>query len=135
VSRPSPIPVASNSRERLKQEHRQAEPLAQAYPQLAQVKVEFDFDDGSALPPSQQSFSYFPAARSLFRYPCPCHACNGEFDLGEYVAELAGRAGRMAQERHMTVVCPGQRVHALHERKSCPIRAGIRISATWRPPE
>lgn len=93
--------------------------------------MEFDFDDGTSRPPSIQTYDYFPAARCLFRYPCPCHACDGEFDLCGQVAELVEQ-GSAALAPHMTLVCSGQRLRTPLERSACPIRAGIRISATWR---
>lgn len=131
MSRYAAVPAVTSNRERLKLEHRRSAPLAELYPRLSRLRVEFDFDDGTSRPPSIQTYDYFPAARCLFRYPCPCHACDGEFDLCGQVAELVEQ-GSAALAPHMTLVCSGQRLRTPLERSACPIRAGIRISATWR---
>jgi hypothetical protein len=129
VSRPAGFALPTNSRERLKNESKQAGLLRELYPRLAELRVEFDFDDGTTRPPSVQSYFHFPPARGFFRYPCPCHSCSGEFDLSGYVAELAGSAERARLVRRITVPCPGLRPHERQERVACPIRASIRISA------
>ena len=131
MSRFTAVPAVSNNRERLKQEHRNAVLLRMAYPALSQLHVELDFDDGTERPPSLQIHDYFPGARSLFRYPCPCHACDGDFDLSAVVAELVGGHCELPV-RNMTIACTGQRLHLNLSRSACPIRAGIRIRATWR---
>ena len=130
MSRPARFTLPANSRERLRFEQKQAAPLSQLYPQLSEVRVEFNFDDGTETPPSLQSYSLFPAARSLFRYPCPCHSCDGEFDLSGHIANLAGSVKRSPRVQRFTVVCPGQRLEARQQRSACPIRATINISAT-----
>lgn len=129
MSRPARFTLPVNSRERLRFEQKQAAPLSELYPQLSEVKVEFDFDDGTGTPPSLQSYSHFPAARSLFRYACPCHSCDGEFDLAGQIANLAGSIKRAPRVQRFTIVCPGQRLEAHQQRSACPIRATIHISA------
>jgi hypothetical protein len=129
VSRPAGFALPTSSRDRLRNESKQASSLRELYPQIAELRVEFDFDDGTPRPPSLQSYFHFPAARGFFRYPCPCHSCSGEFDLSGYVAELAGSAARAKLVRRITVVCPGLRPHERNERVACPIRATVRISA------
>ncbi len=130
MSRPARFTLPGNSRERLRFEQKQAAPLAQLYPQLSEVRVEFDFDDGTDTPPSLQTFSHFPAARSLFRYPCPCHSCDGEFDLTGPIATLAGAVKRNPRVQRLTVICPGQRLEAHQQKSACPIRATINLSAS-----
>lgn len=129
MSRPAKQTATISKRERLKLETTRAAPLREIYPQLAQVRVEFDFDDGSPRKPSSQSYSYFPAARGFFRYACPCHACSGEFDLSADVAELAGKAGRAKRSRSMTLSCAGHRDPDAGEGRACPICAQVRVSA------
>jgi hypothetical protein len=135
VSRPARFAASRNGRQWLKGEVEKVASLEQRYPSFAEVHVTFEFEDGTKQPPSSQSFTYFPAARSPFRYPCPCHGCNGEFELHEYIAELAATKDRTRLTRHVTLACPGQRIQAREERVACPIRAGIRFSATMRTPE
>ena len=104
------------------------------YPQLAEVRVEFEFQDGTLRAPSAQAFSYFPAARGFFRYACPCHSCSGEFDISTYVAELAAKTGPQ-RNRNLKLTCSGQRALDINERVACPIGASVRVSATQRTPE
>ena len=129
MSRPSRQGVVLSNRERLKLDFNRAAPLREIYPQLAQVRVEFEFDDGTPRKPSPQAFSYFPAARGFFRYSCPCHTCSGEFDLSGYVAELAENNGRSQRSRRVNVTCSGLRAQEADTRTACPICAQVRVSA------
>ena len=135
MSRPSRHALPTNNRERLKLDFTRAAPLRDIFPQLAEVRVEFEFQDGTTRSPSPQSFSYFPAARGFFRYACPCHSCSGEFDISTYVAELAAKADKPQRSRRVTLSCTGQRALDMTERVACPIGASIRVSATQRTPE
>jgi hypothetical protein len=124
----------------LKYDFTRAVPLRQIYPQLAEVRVEFEFQDGTERSPSPQSFSYFPAARGFFRYSCPCHSCSGEFDISSYVAELAGKADNAKADsaknsRRVNVSCTGLRLQDSNERVACPIGARVRVSATLHTTE
>ncbi len=110
-------------------------PLRDLYPQLAEVRVEFEFQDGTSRSPSPQAFSYFPAARGFFRYACPCHSCSGEFDISTYVAELAAKTDRPQRNRRVTLSCAGQRALDLKGRVACPIGASVRVSATQHTTE
>jgi hypothetical protein len=130
VSRPARPGATLNKRDRLKLESTRAAPLREIYPQLAELRVEFEFDDGTPLKPSAQVISYFPAARGFFRYSCPCHSCSGEFDLSELVAELAGKPGRTPRVRNLNVSCTGQRAREADTLSDCPICAQVRVSAT-----
>lgn len=130
MSRPSRAGLPTSNREKLKSEFTRAAPLRDIYPQLAEVRVEFEFQDGTSRSPSPQSFSYFPAARGFFRYACPCHNCSGEFDLSTHVAELARKPGHTQRSRSVNVPCTGQRAHEVNERGACPICARVRVSAT-----
>ena len=131
---------ASNNRDRLKLEFSRAASLRETYPQLAELRVEFEFDDGTDRTPSPQSFSYFPGARSFFRYACPCHSCSGEFDLSDHVAELAGRDGRSRRSRNINFICEGQRSEKPLQQQTeapitCPINAQVRVSAVLHATE
>jgi hypothetical protein len=127
--------LPTNNRDRLKYDFTRAAPLRQIYPQFAEVRVEFEFQDGTARSPSPQAFSYFPAARGFFRYACPCHSCSGEFDISDYVAELAGKAGVPKSSRRVNVSCTGLRPQDTNERVACPIGARVCVSATLHTTE
>lgn len=129
MSRPARSGQTVSSRERLKQDFTRAPSLRELYPQLAQVRIEINFQDAVSTAPSSQSFSYFPAARGFFRYACPCHSCSGEFDLSACVDELARRAGGLQRSRRVDVDCKGLRTVDSVMREDCAIRADIRVSA------
>jgi hypothetical protein len=135
VNRPSRNAIPTNTRERLLQDFARSALLRQVYPQLAEVRVELEFRDGTAPSPSPQSFSYFPAARGFFRYACPCHSCSGEFDLTTFVAEAAANDATTPRTRRVDVSCTGQRARDLKERFACPIGARIRVSVKLRKAE
>lgn len=128
MSRPPKSGLVLRGRERLKQDFTRAASLRETYPQLAELCIEFEFEDGTVRAPSPQSFRYFPAARGFFRYSCPCHSCDGEFDLSDQVAELVG-VGRVQRSRQLQVFCAGQRAQENNTREACPICARIRVSA------
>lgn len=109
-------------------------PLRQLFPQLAEVRVEIEFEDGSPRPPSAQSFSYYPAARGFFRYACPCLACNGEFDFSSRIAALADAIKTKRSER-VDIPCAGLRARESTEPAACPVRARVRIEAVARKEE
>jgi hypothetical protein len=129
LSRPPLVGVLTPHREQLRQELHRALALRDIYPQLAQVRVEFEFQDGGPRTPSPQSFLYFPAAQGFFRYACPCHSCSGELDLSGFIAELAARVGRSPRKSTVQVFCPGERIAELGSRVPCPLTAQVRLTA------
>lgn len=129
MSHPPKQSATLRNRERMKIEFTRAAPLREIYPQLANVRVEIEFDDGTPRKPSPQAFSYFPGARGFFRYACPCHTCSGEFDLSEHVAELVAGPGRTQRSSNVRIICPGQRTLEAGAESNCPILAEVRVSA------
>jgi hypothetical protein len=119
-----------SSREQLKLDRSRTAPLREIYPRLAEVYVEFEFEDGTTRAPSSTAYSYFPAANGFFRFSCPCYSCNGEFDLSAHVAELANETGRKQRTRRVQVSCTGLRVREMSVHEPCPVCARIRVSAT-----
>lgn len=128
MSRPSRQGLVTSNRERLRLDFTRAASLRDLYPQLSEVRTEFEFNDGTARTPSPQAYSYFPAARGFFRYSCPCHTCSGEFDLSAQVAELAGGTGSRQRSRRVDVACTGQRPKDLKAADSCSICARVQVS-------
>jgi hypothetical protein len=119
-----------NNREQLKLERSLALPLREIHPRLAEVYIEFEFDDGTDRKPSPTAYSYFPAARGFFRYSCPCHSCSGEFDLSAQVTELAQETGLAQHSRRVQVSCAGLRPRSMGMHEPCPLCAWIRITVT-----
>lgn len=135
MSRPPRSGPTTNTRERLRQEFSRAAPLREIYPGLAELRVEFEFQDNTARAPSAQTYAYFPPARGFFRFACPCHSCSGEFDLTGYVSELAAKDGGPQRSRSISLSCTGQRAHEVNLRADCTISAHVRVSATLQKPE
>jgi hypothetical protein len=124
---------AAESREgRRQHDFVRASAMRQLFPQLAELHVEIEFDDGTDWAPSAQSFAYFPAARGFFRYPCPCHACDGEFDLTETVARSAGNT-RQSRTVRLDLRCQGRRIRE-NQPQPCEMKAHVRIRALAAPP-
>jgi len=103
------------------------------YPQFAEVRVAFEFQDGGPRAPSPQSFSYFPAANGFFKYACPCHSCSGEFDLTGQVEELARKVGRAPRVRSLDLTCQGLRAEAADAHSNCPISVRVQLTALLHP--
>lgn len=135
MSRPPRSGLPLTHRDRLKQDALRAAPLRDQFPQLAELHVEFAFQDGSTFTPASQSYSYFPSARGFFRYACPCHSCSGEFDLTAQIAELAGKSGRSERSRRMEFTCTGQRAEQWNAQAACPVSVRARVSAVPHPKE
>ncbi len=133
MSRPPRAGTPTTSRERLRLDFTRSGTVRQIYPHLAEIRVEFEFADGTERAPSPQAFSYFPAARGFFRYACPCHSCNGEFDLSDRVAELAARSDASERTQRFDFHCSGERAQAIEARVPCPVGARVRMSAIPRP--
>ena len=135
MSRFSRSTPATNSRERLRQEFSRAAPMRAIYPGVAELRVEFRFQDDTERAPSAQTYAYFPPARGFFRFACPRHSCNGEFDLTGYISDLAAGDGGLKRTQCICLSCTGQRPLELHVHADCPISAYVLVSATLQIPE
>lgn len=125
---------ASSPRELLTRDRQQAALLRQLFPAVGQVHVKLSFTEAMPLfpAPSPQSFTFYPAASAFFRFSCPCHDCDGVFDLTEFVKQLLARqadSGRALTEQG-EARCQGQR-HRQHaaSRADCPLQLGFQIES------
>jgi hypothetical protein len=107
-----------------------APPLRTAFPKIEQIRIELKFSDPQHLAPSPQSFSFFPAANAFFRFACPCHDCDGEFDVGERVAKLAAGPGRASRSSSTQQSCQGLRARDRVAGTRCPITLDCHIALT-----
>lgn len=130
MGRPSRAGLPMSPHDKLRNDFNRAAPLRDIYPQLAEVRIEFQFEDGGPATPSPRSYSHFPGAQGFFRYACPCHSCNGEFDLSDHVAELARKPAKATRSQSVDLPCQGLRLQA-----RCPINAKVRVSAIAHPLE
>ena len=97
--------TSANSRNQLRERQRRDRATAQVmralYPQFASLKLEFDFSepDPDASAPAPHLLVMHPPSQAYFVFPCPYADCDGEFDLGSVVAELARSKSRIPTER------------------------------------
>lgn len=124
-----------NSRELLREEYKHAAALRDIHPQMAELRVEFEFHGGTGQVPSPVKYAYFPAARGFFRYPCPRHCCSGEFDLSVQIADFAAGRRRSSQDRLFQASCTGLRGEPQYAGAICLLSADIRVSATLHTQE
>jgi len=104
--RPNREAARSDRRDRLRRERLAAPLLRVLYPQVSQLRLQLNFDDGTASPPATQAHILHPPAPAFFQFPCPFADCSGRFDLGAPVAEM------LAAARHETahrLACLGER--------------------------
>ncbi|MGH8285998.1 MAG: hypothetical protein ACRETT_09550 [Steroidobacteraceae bacterium] len=124
----NPEAIRRDRRERLRRERSAAQPLRVAYPQIARLRLQLNFRDGSALPPAAQSHILHPPAPAFFRFPCPFSDCDGQFDLGAPVAEIASKAGRQASHG---VTCQGVRARDRLTGHQCGLKLDYTISLSY----
>lgn len=63
--------------------------MQEQFPELASLRLEFDFSDAGPFTPVPQVTVLHPAARAYFVFPCPYSHCDGEFDLGPAINAMA----------------------------------------------
>jgi hypothetical protein len=96
----------AQTRERQRRGRLSAAPLRERYPDVASVRLEFEFRDRGAFPPASQVTVLHPPASAYFSFPCPCNECDGEFDLAAAVeSSINGKSARDKGEQP----CGGQR--------------------------
>jgi hypothetical protein len=110
-------------REKQRRSRLAAKELRVQFPQFSSLSLRFSFHDESAPPPAEQAIEMHPPARAYFVFPCPHPSCDGEFDLGANVADIAkhGRSGDAGNLR-----CNGERVRSRVGRSPCDL--GIKYS-------
>lgn len=86
------------------------------YPQFASLRLDFDFSDEGRFTPAPQVTVLHPPATAYFIFPCPYSDCDGEFDLGPVVEEIAN-GGQLQDDGQMR--CGGQRIGAQGKRSDC----------------
>jgi hypothetical protein len=112
-------------REKQRRNRMAAKELRVQYPQLASLRLDFEFSDETSQPPAPQSFVLHPPARAYFVYPCPYASCNGEFDLAANVKEVAAE-GRGKHAGHTT--CKGERVRGRVGKTPCDLHVEYSIA-------
>ena len=103
-------------RERQRRDRASTQALRQRYPQLASLRLEFDFSDDTKFTPAPQVTVLHPPAAAYFIFPCPYSDCDGEFNLAPVIDEIAA-SGELHDEGQMR--CCGQRTGPKEERVTC----------------
>jgi hypothetical protein len=103
-----------------------AQPLRDASPTTALVKVQLRFFPATAPPHATQSFVLYPAAKAYFAYPCPYGDCDGIYDLdSEANRVLTAEKGRVTG----ILECAGGRSSISLQRQPCGLRMSYTITA------
>ena len=113
-------------RERHKRNRAAAPVLRTRFPQLATLRLDFEFSDRSEFLPSPQVTVFHPPAPAYFCFACPYSDCDGEFDLAAPV-DLAVTSHSPSAEGQ--VRCAGTR----HGGTACTLCLEYSIAAHWIP--
>jgi hypothetical protein len=88
-----------------------------------QLRLNFEFTDGTNRPPVAQSHILHPPAPAFFHFPCGFGDCDGGFDLGAAIEEMSGASTRKSVRQFE---CAGVRVRDRATGKVC----GLKLECT-----
>jgi hypothetical protein len=115
-------------KEQWRQDRGAAKTMREAYPKLAQVRIELTFVEAVARVPAAQSHVIHPPARAFFQFPCPYAACEGRFDLttaaGLIISSTAARNSGNLE-------CTGVRHKGSALKQPCGVQARYTILAEY----
>ena len=104
------------ARERQRRDRAATQSLRLRFPQFASLRLDFDFSDHGPFTPAPQVTVLHPPAAAYFIFPCPYTDCDGEFDLGPVIEEIAN-GGQLVDDGQLR--CAGQRIGAQGKRVPC----------------
>jgi hypothetical protein len=122
--------VETLKRDQLLTERTRAAALRNAFPNVAQLRIELLFSDPGARTPSPQQHTLFPAAPAFFRFACPCTDCDGDFDLTRAVRTLQESTASRKQTAGSgsdTLMCQGVRMRDRPGNKVCTMQLRFNI--------
>jgi hypothetical protein len=116
----------NNMRERQRRDRAATQLMRDRYPQIASLRLDFDFSDSGPFTPAPQVTVLHPPARTYFFFPCPYADCDGEFDLTEAVTRLMRE-----DETHAggQLTCCGQRTREKQQHSPCQLMLEYTIVA------
>ena len=127
------VSLSEQRRNSLQLERRSASALRDLYPSVGHLQVSLIFEDGSALTPSPQSHTFYPAAQAFFRFACPCAECDGDFDLREVIgvvlADMARSQRHAARNARGRLSCQGVRLRDRVGSRPCAMTLEYQITA------
>ena len=112
--------------ERLRRNRASALALRAAYPSVQQLRLELNFEGGSAHAPAAQSHLLYPPARAFFEFPCPHADCDGEFDLTAVVQHTVTDKAHVSRG---TITCSGSRAFDHRSRQPCHLHLNYSVTA------
>jgi hypothetical protein len=124
---------ATQRRDQMLNERGRAPALRVAFPEVGLLRIELVFGDRADYETSPQLHTLYPAATAFFRFACPCHDCNGDFDLTAAVAGLLENASsrkRGGASESGTLTCAGVRFQDRPDQRACPVRLTYKLIAT-----
>jgi hypothetical protein len=132
VAIPSRIPEWARlaGKEQWRRDRAAAKTMREAFPELAQMRIELTFVEAVARVPAAQSHVMHPPARAFFQFPCPYAACEGRFDLTN-TANLIFSDAAAHKTGHLE--CTGQRPKGGSLKQPCGVQARYTIVAEYRP--
>jgi len=126
--------VVSTSQQRrnsLLADRARAPAMRTLHPAVGQLQIALVFNDGSLRTPSPQVHTFYPAARAFFRFTCPCHECDGDFDLSESVRQLVTSLPSGKRDATRTtkgsLQCDGVRLRDRVGSRNCSMTAEFRL--------
>ncbi|HEX7417689.1 MAG TPA: hypothetical protein VF315_06515 [Steroidobacteraceae bacterium] len=129
LSSPNVEKAHQERKERRRREHAAAQTVRSAYPQVAQVQIALQFEDGTTNAPASQSYVLHPPARAFFGFPCPYADCDGQFDLHTAVTSALGSA---SHQSHGQLQCQGTRARDRATGRLCQLHLDYRVAAQYK---
>jgi hypothetical protein len=127
---PSRIPEWARlaGKEQWRRDRAAAKTMREAYPKLAQMRIDLTFLEPVARVPAAQSHVMHPPARAFFQFPCPYAACEGRFDLSPAANLIfSGTAARKTGN----LECTGLRPKGSALKQPCGVQARYTIVAEY----
>jgi hypothetical protein len=116
-------------KEQWRQDRAAARTMRQAFPELAQMRVDLTFVEAVPRVPAAQSHVMHPPARAFFQFPCPYASCEGRFDLTSAANLIFSSA---ATRKTGSLECSGLRPKGAALKQPCGVQARYTIVAEYQ---
>ncbi len=129
LSSPNVEKAHQERKERRRREHAAAQTVRSAYPQVAQVHIALEFEDGTSNAPASQVLRAASTGARVFGFPCPYADCDGQFDLHTAVTSALGNASHQTQGQ---LQCQGTRARDRATGRLCQLHLDYRVAAQYK---
>jgi hypothetical protein len=113
----------------LRRDRAAASALRVAFPDIQQLRFEFEFRSSAPSTPASQSHVFHPPAQAFFEFPCPYADCNGQFDLRNAVNIALTDAAHQAKG---ALECCGMRVRDRGSSQPCGLHLIYSVTAIYQ---